>query len=67
MRPGSQRTGMHQLGRSQGSDDLGFDFRVEYGRQTWQIEVKAKRRGPAAFRDGGDRSTGSARGGSTTV
>ena len=33
--------GNEQLGRSQGSDDLGFDFRVEYRRQTWQIEVKA--------------------------
>ena len=35
------KNGDAQLGRSQGSDDLGFDFRVEYGRQTWQIEVKA--------------------------
>ena len=33
--------GNEQLGRSKGSDDLGFDFRVEYSRQTWQIEVKA--------------------------
>ena len=30
-----------QLGRSQGSDSLGFDFKLEYRRQTWQIEVKA--------------------------
>ena len=35
------KNGNDQLGRSQGSDDLGFDFRVEYRRQTWQIEVKA--------------------------
>ena len=35
------KNGDAQLGRSQGSDDLGFDFRVEYRRQTWQIEVKA--------------------------
>ena len=35
------KNGDEQLGRSQGSDDLGFDFRVEYRRQTWQIEVKA--------------------------
>ena len=35
------KNGDAQLGRSQGSDDLGFDFRVEYKRQTWQIEVKA--------------------------
>ena len=33
--------GNEQLGRSKGSDDLGFDFRIEYRRQTWQIEVKA--------------------------
>ena len=33
--------GNEQLGRSNGSDDLGFDFRVAYRRQTWQIEVKA--------------------------
>ena len=33
--------GNEQLGRAQGSDDLGFDFRVQYRRQTWQIEVKA--------------------------
>ena len=35
------KNGSTQLARSQGSDDLGFDFRVEYRRQTWQIEVKA--------------------------
>ena len=35
------KSGNELLGRSQGSDDLGFDFRVEYRRQTWQIEVKA--------------------------
>ena len=35
------KNGNEQLGRSQGSDELGFDFRVEYRRQTWQIEVKA--------------------------
>ena len=35
------KNGNEQLGRSKGSDDLGFDFRVEYRRQTWQIEVKA--------------------------
>ena len=35
------KNGDAQLGRSQGSDELGFDFRVEYRRQTWQIEVKA--------------------------
>ena len=35
------KNGNEQLGRSQGSDDLGFDFRVEYRRQTWHIEVKA--------------------------
>ena len=35
------KNGNEQLGRSQGSDDLGFDFRVQYRRQTWQIEVKA--------------------------
>ena len=35
------KNGDAQLGRSQGSDDFGFDFRVEYRRQTWQIEVKA--------------------------
>ena len=35
------KNGDAQLGRTQGSDDLGFDFRVEYRRQTWQIEVKA--------------------------
>ena len=35
------KNGDAQLGRSQGSDDLGFDFSVEYNRQTWQIEVKA--------------------------
>lgn len=34
------KNGDAQLGRSQGSDDLGFDFRVEYRKQTWQIEVK---------------------------
>ena len=35
------KNGNEQLGRSQGSDDLGFDFRVQYRRQIWQIEVKA--------------------------
>ena len=35
------RNGNEQLGRSQGSDGLGFDFEVKYRRQTWQIEVKA--------------------------
>ena len=35
------KNGNEQMGRSQGSDDLGFDFRVQYRRQTWQIEVKA--------------------------
>ena len=35
------KTANDQLGRSQGSDDLGYDFRVQYRRQTWQIEVKA--------------------------
>ena len=35
------KNGSEQLGRAQGSDDLGFDFRVQYRRQTWQIEVKA--------------------------
>ena len=35
------KNGNEQLGRSQGSDEFGFDFRVEYRRQTWQIEVKA--------------------------
>ena len=35
------KIGNEQLGRSQGADDLGFDFRVQYRRQTWQIEVKA--------------------------
>ena len=35
------KNGNEHLGRSQGSDDLGFDFRVQYRRQTWQIEVKA--------------------------
>ena len=35
------KNGDAQLGRSQGSDDLGYDFRVVYRKQTWQIEVKA--------------------------
>ena len=35
------KNGNEQLGHSQGSDDLRFDFRVEYRRQTWQIEAKA--------------------------
>ena len=35
------KNGDAQLGRSQGTDDFGFDFRVEYRKQTWQIEVKA--------------------------
>ena len=35
------KNGNEQLGRSHGSDRFGFDFRVEYKRQTWQIEVKA--------------------------
>ena len=35
------KNGNEQLGRSHGSDDLGFDFRVEYRKQTWLIEVKA--------------------------
>ncbi len=35
------KNGNDQLGRSQGSDDLGFDFRVWYRKRTWQIEVKA--------------------------
>ena len=35
------KNGDAQLGRSQGSDDFGYDFRVVYRRQTWQIEVKA--------------------------
>jgi len=33
--------GDHQLGRRDGSDDEGFDFRVDYNRQTWQLEVKS--------------------------
>ena len=32
--------GFRQLGK-QGSDSEGFDFKVEYRKQTWQIEVKA--------------------------
>jgi hypothetical protein len=32
--------GFRQLGK-QGTDSAGFDFEVEYRRQTWQIEVKA--------------------------
>ena len=35
------QNGNDQLGRSGGSDGLGFDFEIEYRNQTWQIEVKA--------------------------